>query len=828
MGLCNIAVHMFDIGIRAQGNSVSPLSPDEKSPDKGCGLFNSVRFTAQNAEENDTFRDHLFPNGDVYVGFWKGKLPDGIGKYLWKDGCMYEGEWRKGKMSGKGKMFWPSGASYQGDFLAGFINGFGSYTGADGSTYTGSWFLNERRGFGTKVYPNGDFYEGSWNNGVQEGEGKYAWKDGDLYVGEWRSGFKTGRGTMKWACGDKYDGQWLHGLPHSRGVFTRKNTGTYIGTWRGFKDAWGSFIPSGSLSSFERKDVNKGMKSDSPMILSAKGGLPFPEAQEDTSKDMLPGTRLFQERSTISESSTSSESGLEDSSYSFLSPGDSLDFFFTEDHDAYDVKGPENFSHRRNSTEEDFHVSPVFSKHYVQGVFDGEDVKEGSSQSTHMLLQTQNEHFASDHKKPGERISKGHRKYELMMSLQLGIRYTIGKKNCEQSCDISVADFGRRARVELSFPKQGSQLTPPHQSADFRWKDYCPAVFRHLRELFKIDTAEYLMSICGDDGLRQLSSSGKSGSIFYISHDGRFLIKTVRKPEGKVLLGMLRNYYNYLQTNENTLITKFYGLHRIKPAGGRKVRFVVMGNIFRTDLCIDKRFDLKGSSYGRSVQKLKIDESTTLKDLDLDFVFLLRSYQRDILLRQVESDCKFLESEHIMDYSLLLGLHFQTSQIQLPGLKKSKFPSGPKEIAKGRTQMEEVNEAADMDFPDAANLILAPCESTGGSFSPHLQSKACSLEEQENTRLGIRQCVNMPVMANKKPPFEGKALLSRQQGEARDVLLYFGIIDILQKYNMGKKLEHAYKSLHHDPLSISAVDPSSYSHRFQNFIRKIFVEHTAG
>lgn len=43
--------------------------------------------------------------------------------------------------------------------------------------------------------------------------------------------------------------------------------------------------------------------------------------------------------------------------------------------------------------------------------------------------------------------------------------------------------------------------------------------------------------------------------------------------------------------------------------------------------------------------------------------------------------------------------------------------------------------------------------------------------------------------------------------ETYEVVLYFGIIDILQDYDISKKLEHAYKSLQADPTSISAVDP---------------------
>jgi len=59
-------------------------------------------------------------------------------------------------------------------------------------------------------------------------------------------------------------------------------------------------------------------------------------------------------------------------------------------------------------------------------------------------------------------------------------------------------------------------------------------VFRHLRELFAIDPADYMLAICGSETLREMSSPGKSGSIFYLTQDDRFIIKTVKKSEVKV------------------------------------------------------------------------------------------------------------------------------------------------------------------------------------------------------------------------------------------------------------------------------------------------------
>ena len=53
-------------------------------------------------------------------------------------------------------------------------------------------------------------------------------------------------------------------------------------------------------------------------------------------------------------------------------------------------------------------------------------------------------------------------------------------------------------------------------------------------------------------------------------------------------------------------------------------------------------------------------------------------------------------------------------------------------------------------------------------------------------------------------------------------MLYFGIIDILQEYNLQKRLENRWKSLIHDGKTISAVDPAAYAERFLGFMRRVF------
>jgi 1-phosphatidylinositol-4-phosphate 5-kinase len=58
--------------------------------------------------------------------------------------------------------------------------------------------------------------------------------------------------------------------------------------------------------------------------------------------------------------------------------------------------------------------------------------------------------------------------------------------------------------------------------------------------------------------------------------------------------------------------------------------------------------------------------------------------------------------------------------------------------------------------------------------------------------------------------------------EPSEVVLNFGVIDILQEYNITKKSEHTWKGLFHERASISAVAPDSYAARMKDFLREVF------
>ena len=65
-----------------------------------------------------------------------------------------------------------------------------------------------------------------------------------------------------------------------------------------------------------------------------------------------------------------------------------------------------------------------------------------------------------------------------------------------------------------------------------------------------------------------------------------------------------------------------------------------------------------------------------LQDLDLAFKFRLEAGKRDLLVRQMAADCKLLEELKVMDYSLLLGVHFR----QTDGAPSSSNAGGETEV----------------------------------------------------------------------------------------------------------------------------------------------------
>ncbi len=125
------------------------------------------------------------------------------------------------------------------------------------------------------------------------------------------------------------------------------------------------------------------------------------------------------------------------------------------------------------------------------------------------------------------------------------------------------------------------------------FKDYAPQIFRAIRELSEVDALEYQLCICGDFKFLEFISNSKSGQFFFYSHDRRYMIKTISDAECVFLRSILWEYYQHLKAYPNTLITRFFGMHRVKPYKKPEYHFLIMSSVFYTNKFIFKTFDLK-------------------------------------------------------------------------------------------------------------------------------------------------------------------------------------------------------------------------------------------
>lgn len=415
----------------------------------------------------------------------------------------------------------------------------------------------------------------------------------------------------------------------------------------------------------------------------------------------------------------------------------------------------------------------------------------------------------------GTKVDETHANWVTAYNMLTGIRVAVSRTNAKLDRDLTDADFD--VKQKSTFDIAGNELVPSAKY-DFKFKDYAPWVFRHLRAKFRLDPADYLMSLTGKYILSELGSPGKSGSFFYFSRDYKYIIKTIHHAEHKFLRKILKDYYQHVTDNPNTLLSQFYGLHRVKMPYGKKIHFVVMNNLFPPHRDIHQTFDLKGSTIGRDYKEedLANNPRATLKDLN----WLRRKrhlelgIQKKLLfLSQLQKDVRLLQKLQIMDYSLLIGIH---------------------DLQRGNE--ENLRDKTLRVFNPGGNGI--PEEQEPFSVLMRTPSK---LENQRKAR-ELRQMIQtekpvpMGETSNRmpdelqegqnRPGFvfnqdDGGFRATHEDNAPGDEIYYLGVIDCLTHYGVIKKIEHFWKGLSSDRSQISALPPHEYGERFINFINGV-------
>lgn len=256
--------------------------------------------------------------------------------------------------------------------------------------------------------------------------------------------------------------------------------------------------------------------------------------------------------------------------------------------------------------------------------------------------------------KDGQVVFKGHRNWEIVLSFQFGLKYTselledageseATKKDYEESLAFDFNPVDERAGFEISkFSK---------------WVHPAPYIYKLIREKFNVGEHEFLEAICSESRVRELPTPGKSGALFYITDDEHYFIKTIQHIEEKMLLTMLPSYHQHIVKNPRTLLTKYLAHFGIQTRRDRHIRMIVMASVFNEQVYIDRKYDLKGSTYKRYASEEQLrSENVTLKDQDFTDPIFFRPEALQVIMEQLDRDTAYLESHSVMDYSLLLGL----------------------------------------------------------------------------------------------------------------------------------------------------------------------------
>ncbi|KAI0400726.1 hypothetical protein F4802DRAFT_472587 [Xylaria palmicola] len=415
----------------------------------------------------------------------------------------------------------------------------------------------------------------------------------------------------------------------------------------------------------------------------------------------------------------------------------------------------------------------------------------------------------------GTKVDENHANWTTAYNMLTGIRVSVSRTNAKLDRPLSDADF--EAKQKSTFDIAGNELVPSAKY-DFKFKDYAPWVFRHLRALFRLDPADYLMSLTGKYILSELGSPGKSGSFFYFSRDYKYIIKTIHHGEHKFLRKILKDYYNHVIDNPNTLLSQFYGLHRVKMPYGKKIHFVVMNNLFPPHRDIHTTFDLKGSTIGRDYREEDLEKNprATLKDLN----WLRRKrhlelglQKRQLFLQQLRNDVKLMQKLKIMDYSLLIGIHDlrKGNEENLRDNTLKVFNPG------GAGQTE--------DGPDPNQVLMRTPSKLESARKARELRQMVKAERPVPMRQTSDRMPDVLAEGHSRGGLfyndDGGLRATHEDNTPGEEVYYLGVIDCLTHYGMIKKIEHFWKGLSSDRTQISALPPQEYGDRFLQFMSGI-------
>uniref|UniRef100_A0A8D0CGK2 Phosphatidylinositol 5-phosphate 4-kinase type-2 alpha n=1 Tax=Scleropages formosus TaxID=113540 RepID=A0A8D0CGK2_SCLFO len=339
-------------------------------------------------------------------------------------------------------------------------------------------------------------------------------------------------------------------------------------------------------------------------------------------------------------------------------------------------------------------------------------------------------------------------------------------------------DFKAYSKIRVDNHLFNKENMPSH----FKFKEYCPLVFRNLREKFGIDEHDFQNSLTRSAPIPS-DTQGRSGARFHTSYDKRYVIKAISSEDVAEMHNILKKYHQFIvECHGNTLLPQFLGMYRL-TVDGDETYMIVTRNVFSHRLVVYKKYDLKGSTVAREASdKEKAKELPTYKDNDFindgQKVYIDENNKK-VFLEKLKRDVEFLAQLKLMDYSLLVGIH----DVE-------------------RAEQEEV-ESEDNEGDEEG-------ESDGGIVGTPPDSPSNTLDN------------NKPFGAGEFDSAIDVFAIKSHENAPRKEVYFMAIIDILTHYDAKKKAAHAAKTVKHGAgAEISTVNPEQYSKRFYDFIATI-------
>ena len=415
-------------------------------------------------------------------------------------------------------------------------------------------------------------------------------------------------------------------------------------------------------------------------------------------------------------------------------------------------------------------------------------------------------------------------------------------------------DFRAFSKIQIENKYYNKENLPGH----FKFKEYCPLVFRNIRERFGIDEIEYMNTITTLPPV-SLTSPGRSGANFYRSDDGRFILKSHTSDEIALLHQILPNYHLHIVACEcKTLLPHYIGMYRI-TVDNKESYWIVMRNVFSVQLPTHRKYDLKGSTVDRVASpKERLKTNPTLKDLDflVDYDKLnVSSAAKDYLMGILKEDVDFLVSQNLMDYSMLIGVHDCLQDPELdeevlvydviednssgddglgpeanppaPGTEASFFPSQLTDIQETDGMQQRTfkpkpfiaDNCKDADVAENEGFWPVVDKSIDVYCLPYVPViPVLRLEDPVSVRSVKSVSSERTKDSNTDPdndviPKESTIQLPKAE------MYFMGLVDILTRYGTKKKTAHAAKTVKHKTSTqISTVNSEQYARRFLDFI----------